>query len=166
MNILKLYASASGLCLNIDKTKVVWIGSKKGSEEKFCDKYNLHWEINEFIVLGVKFPHNLNEIVDLNYNEKIKEMRKLFLNWSKRIFTPLGKTIVIKSLALSKINHLILALPTPSKKNIDEIQKIFYDYLWNKGPDKIKRVVVTQNYKEGGFRMVDVNMFMYALKIT
>ena len=43
---------------------------------------------------------------------------------------------------------------------------MFYDYLWNKGPDKIKRVVVTQNYKEGGFRMVDVNMFIYALKIT
>ena len=41
LNILKLYASASGLCLNIDKTKVVWIGSKKGSTEKFCDKYNL-----------------------------------------------------------------------------------------------------------------------------
>ena len=93
-------------------------------------------------------------------------MRKLFLNWSKRILTPLGKTIVIKSLALSKINHLILALPSPSKKIIDEIQKLFYDYLWNKGPDKIKRVVVTQNYKKGGFRMVDVNMFMYALKIT
>ena len=148
LNILKLYASASGLCLNIDKTKVVWIGSKKGSKEKFGDKYNLHWESNEFIVLGVKFPHNLNEIVDLNYREKINEMRKLFLNWSKRILTPLGKTIVIKSLALSKINHLILALPTPSKKIIDEIQKMFYDYLWNKGPDKIKRVVVTQNYKE------------------
>ena len=166
LNILKLYARASGLCLNIDKTKVVWIGSKKGSKEKFGDKYNLHWESNEFIVLGVKFPHNLNEIVDLNYSEKINEMRKFFLNWSKRILTPLGKTIVIKSLALSKINHLILALPSPSKKIIDEIQKLFYDYLWNKGQDKIKRVVVTQNYKEGGFRMVDVNMFMYALKIT
>ena len=43
---------------------------------------------------------------------------------------------------------------------------MFYDYLWNKGPDKIKRVVETQNYIEGGFRMVDINMFMYALKIT
>ena len=144
MNILKLYASASGLCLNIDKTKVVWIGSKKGSKEKFGDKYNLHWESNEFTILGVKFPHNLNEIVDLNYSEKIKEMRKLFLNWSKRILTPLGKTIVINSLALSKINHLILALPTLSKKIIDEIQKMFNDYVWNKGPDKIKRLVVTK----------------------
>ena len=125
LNILKLYASASGLCLNIDKTKVVWIGSKKGSKEKFGDKYNLHWERNEFIVLGVKFPHNLNEIVDLNYSEKMNEMRKLFLNWSKRILTPLGKTIVIKSLALSKINHLILALPTPSKKLLMRFRKCF-----------------------------------------
>lgn len=166
LNVLKLYANASGLCINIDKTKVVWIGSKKGSNEKFCERYSLHWEKDEFSVLGVKFPHNLKEIVELNYNEKIKEMRKFFLNWSKRILTPLGKTIVIKSLALSKINHLILALPAPSKKIIDEIQKMFYDYLWNKGPDKIKRTVTIQNYNEGGFRMVDVNMFINALKIT
>ena len=39
---------------------------------------------------------------------------------------------MIKSLALSKINHLILALPNPSKKIIDELQIMFYQYLWDK----------------------------------
>ena len=55
-------------------------------------------------------------MVDLNYREKLIDIRKLFLNWSKIILTPLGKITIIKSLALSKINHLILALPNPSKK--------------------------------------------------
>ena len=36
----------------------------------------------------------------------------------------------------------------------------------NNSPDKIKRAVITQNYKEGGVRMVNVYMFMNALKIT
>ena len=62
-------------------------------------------------------------MVDLNYNDKLTEIRKLLLNWSKRILIPLGRIAVIKSLALSKINHLISALPNPFKKILGELQK-------------------------------------------
>ena len=104
--------------------------------------------------------------LDLNYNDKLLEIRKLPLNWSKRLLTPLGRITVIKSLALSKINHLILALPNPSTKIIDELQKMFYGYLWNKGPDKIKRTIAIQNYENGGLRMIEVATFMKSLKLT
>ena len=43
---------------------------------------------NEFCVLGITFPKDLKDIVKLNYKSKIEEMKKLFLNWSKRILTP------------------------------------------------------------------------------
>ena len=152
IKILKLYVNASGLCVNIDKTKVVWTGNRKSSNIRFCDEFNLQWE-TEFNVLGVKFTNNLKEMVDLNYAEKLVESKKLFLNWSKRILTPLGKVTVFKHLALSKINSLILSLPNPSKQIIDELQKMFYQYLWDKKPDKIKRNVITQNYADGGLRM-------------
>lgn len=166
MNVLQFYAEASGLYINMDKTKVVWIGSEKNSNVKFCEEYNLCWESNEFVVLGVKFPKNLDDIVEVNYINKLEEMKKIFLNWSKRVLTPLGKITVIKSLALSKINHLILSLPHPSEKVLKDIQSLFYNYLWDKGPDKIKRSVVIQNYDKGGLRMVDVNNFMNSLKLT
>ena len=165
LQILKLYANASGLCVNIDKTKVVWIGNRKSSNIRFCEEFNLQRE-TEFNVLGVKFTNNLKEMVDLNYAEKLVEIKKLFLNWSKRILTPLGKITVIKSLALSKINHLILSLPNPSKQIIDELQKMFYQYLWDKKPDKIKRNVITQNYADGGLRMTEIGTFIKALKLT
>ena len=105
-------------------------------------------------------------MVDLNYNDKLTEIRKLLLNWSKRILIPLGRIAVIKSLALSKINHLISALPNPFKKILDECKKMFHRYLWNKGPDKIKRAVVIQNYENGGLRMIEVDTFMMSLKLT
>ena len=166
MKVLKLYAKASGLCVNIDKIKVVWIGSIKNSNVRFCENYDLQWEKNEFTVLGVRFTKNLKDMVDLNYNAKLLEIRKLLLNWSKRLLTPLGRITVIKSLALSKINHFILTLPNPSTKIIDELEKMFYGYLWNKGPDKIKRAVAIQNYESGGLRMIEVDTFMKSLKLT
>ena len=114
---LKLYADTSGLCINVDKTKVIWIGSEKNSEQVFCEDLNLYWDNSEFTVLGVKFTKHLSEITDINYLPKTKEMKKLFLNWSKRILTPTGKITVKKRLALSKINNLILSLPELSEKN-------------------------------------------------
>ena len=68
MKVLKLYAKASGLCVNIDKTKVVWIGSMKNSNVRFCENYDLQWEKNEFTVLGVRLKKkkNLKDMVDLN----------------------------------------------------------------------------------------------------
>ena len=117
-------------------------------------------------MLGITFPKDLKDILQLDYKRKIEEMKKLFLNWSKRILTTVGKIVVIKRLALSKINHLILALPNPTEKNIKDIQDMFYNYLWDKGLDKIKRSLVCQGYEKGGLRMVAVKMFMESLKLT
>ena len=142
--VLKFYADASGLCINLDKTKVVWIGSKLKSAETLCQGYNLHWVSDEFTILGIIFPKDLKDIVEINYRSKLEEIKRLLVTWSKRILTPIGKIAVIKSLALSKINHLILALPNPSKHIIKELQNMFYKYLWSCGPDKIKRNIIIQ----------------------
>ena len=149
-----------------EKTKVVWVGSRKNSHIRFCENNKLQWENNEFTVLGVKFTNNLKDMVDLNYREKLTDIRKLFLNWSNRCLTPLGKITIIKGMALPKINHLILALLNPSKQIINEIQRICYEYLWNKGPDKIKQTVVVQNYQDGSLRMINVDIFIKLLKLT
>ena len=117
-------------------------------------------------MLGVKFTNNLREITEMNYLPKIEDVKKLFLNWSNRILTPIGKITVIKSLALSKINHLIQSLPKPSEKIIKDIQNLFYIYLWNGGPDKIKRSVVIQNYDRRSLRMIDMDSFINSLKLT
>ena len=42
------------------------------------------------------------------------------------MLTPYGKITVIKSLALSKITHLILALPTPSTVIVNQLQMMFF----------------------------------------
>lgn len=43
---------------------------------------------------------------------------------------------------------------------------MFYKFLWNNGPDKVKRNVITQDFENGGLRMVDLSHFIQALKIT
>ena len=64
LKILKFYADASGLCVNMEKTQVVWIGSKKNCTEKLCDDYDLIWNKSNFKVLGITFPKELDKLLN------------------------------------------------------------------------------------------------------
>ena len=166
MKVLKFYGNISGLNVNTDKTKVIWFGSMKNSQTIICPEYNLVWENAIFTVLGIKFTTDLPNMIKINYDSKIEEIEKLLASWSRRILTPIGKLVVIKTLALAKINHLILGIPNPPKSTINAIQNMFYKFLWNKSPDKVKRSIITQEYKYGGLKMIDLETFMVSLKST
>ena len=62
-------------------------------------------------------------MVDINYQLKLNDIKNLLIQWSKRIISPIGKNVVIKTLALSKINHLILIL-NPNINIIDNLQNV------------------------------------------
>ena len=86
----------------------------------------------------------------------LKKFRNVLGSWSKRMLTPYGKITVIKSLVLSKITHLILALPTSSTVTVNQLQMMFFNFVWNNTRDRIKRRIIIQDYDMGGFRMVVV----------
>ena len=164
--VLKFYAKASGLHVNIEKTKVVWFGSMKGSNLEFVKEEKLCWEKGTFNVLGIRFSLDLKEMIKINYDDKIKSIKSLLNQWSKRNLTPYGKITVLKTLALSKINHLLIALPNPNEIVIKELETLFFKFLWNNSPDKIKRTVMIKQYDKGGLKMIDIRGFMHALKLS
>ena len=44
LDTFKKFELCSGLKINIDKTKVVWLGNKAGKKEKLCSEFSLNWE--------------------------------------------------------------------------------------------------------------------------
>ena len=46
------------------------------------------------------------------------------------------------------------------------LNNMFYNFLWSGKPDKIKKIILTQDYNNGGLRMVDLENFIYSMKIT
>ena len=93
-------------------------------------------------------------------------MEKDLKSWSNRDLTPFGKVTVIKTLIISKIVHLLIALPTPSTKIINEINTMFYNFLWDGKPDKMRRSLAKHKILEGGIGMIDLTLFDQALKLT
>ena len=77
LNLVDQYSKYSGLTPNLEKTKCIWIGSKKGSNDKLCEEIDLDWTDEPFVVLGIKFSTKLEEMMDFNFDKDKTDENKL-----------------------------------------------------------------------------------------
>ena len=166
MNSLKQFYVISGLKINVDKTRALWISSSCGSSETLCEELALDWSQEPLKILGVTFSPLVFNIWDLNVREILSKVQRILNQWSKRKISLSGRITIIKSLALSKFVHLFMSLPAPPNELIKKLENIFFNFLWNSGPDRIKMRIVVKNTACGGLRMVEIKSFIKALKVS
>ena len=130
LRVLDNFHVISGLKINIEKTKAIWIGSLSNSNRRVCRNYQLDWTQGPFKILGVIFTTEVFDIWDVNTAPIKNQVEQLLRQWSKRKLTLFGRITIIKSLALSKFIHLFLALPNPPGDFVKNVEKIFYKFLW------------------------------------
>ena len=123
---LQKFSKMSGLNMNYDKTNAVWIGSGRKYQIRFMRDMNFCWDPGIFKVLGIKFCIDTKQIVNINYENKLEEIRKIFRVWTKRQLTPLGKITILKTLAISKITHLFITLPDPPDTFMHDLNVCFF----------------------------------------
>lgn len=166
LETLNKYYNMSGLKINVEKTKAMWIGAYAHSNRILCREYQLDWNQNPFVILGVTFSVDVNDIWELNNNSIMNKVINTLNQWAKRKLTLMGRITIIKSIALSKFVHLFLSLPDPPSELIKQLERRFFKFLWNNGPDRISRKVIIRNLSCGGLRMVQLTSFIKALKIS
>ena len=156
----------SGLKVNTDKTKIIWIGKKRYSKDKVEGVADLAWGTTEFNLLGIEFSVDLEKIIELNYNLAYTKTIKTLTRWKHRYLTPIGKITVLKTLIIPKFNHLFISIPNPRKTFLKDLNSTLYKFIWDGKPDKICRKQITKEYSQGGLKMLNLDYFIKALKIT
>ena len=116
--------------------------------------------------LGGRLHNRPKNIADINIGGKLPEIRRELSQWEKRDLTPFGRVTIIKTFILSKLVHLLIALPSPSKKLLNELNTMLYSFLWKGKPDQVKRTVASQALIEGGLGMINLENFNKSLKLT
>ena len=164
--VLDAFSAMSGLKINNEKTQIVWIGSNIGCVVRYMRDRNFIWDPGSFKVLGIIFSVDLNEIVRLNFKDKIDEVKRDIAKWSKRNITPLGKITVIKTLIVSKLTYLLINLPDPPDTFLQEIDSILTKFLWGGKICKIKKSTTYKNYEEGGLKMYNIYSSLSAFKLS
>ena len=79
--------------------------------------------------------------------------------------TPLGRVAILKSPVLSKIMHLRILLPNLPGEYFSSLQKLCYEFVWNKKPDKSNRKTVHKSVQKGGLGLPHLKTFIAVLKL-
>ena len=66
-------------------------------------------------------------------------------------------------LIVSQLTYILSPLPT-NQCAVDEVNTLFFKFLWNGKGDKINRDIMISEYEDGGLKMIEIRLFTQALK--
>ena len=161
LSILKTFSEYAGPKLNITKTEGLWLDNHFPHEQTI---HGIRITVGPIKCLGIYVGGDAQICNKLNWNGPIENMELLLNTWKKRDLTLFGKITVIKSLAISKLNHQIMNCQYDDDI-IKRINKILYGFIWGK-IDRIKRNTLICNIQEGGLNMIDIESHIEALNAT
>ncbi len=125
LNILNIFHLSSGLKINIDKTKALYIGNLKG-----CGYYphGLSWIKDNLKTLGIVFTSTIEGSYKHNFEGRINNLRTTLNIWKQRYLTIKGKIKILNNLALAPLIYVSSVIDTPEKaiKEVDTIIPILY----------------------------------------
>ena len=161
LQIIETFGKHSGLQLNRNKTKGLWIGKLKNCTDQIGQ---IHWSKNPIKALGVYFSLDNQKSLELNWGEKIKTCENIIRKWLKRNLTFFGKIKVIKTFIMSKFVYLAQSIVVP-KHIIKHIDSLIYNFLWHGKREKIKRTTLIGQKEHGGIEMCDTYTFFNSLRL-
>ena len=62
LQVLSKFYILSGLKINEEKTRAIWIGAKSNSNNKLCEVYKLDWTQGPVKIRGITFTTNVYDI--------------------------------------------------------------------------------------------------------
>ena len=121
-------------------------------------------KICSFKTLGIWFSKNPKEMVTLNFNKRIENIKKILFTWNSRTLSLKGRITIIKALVLPQILFLFNLIYVP-KEILDQINKEFLNFLWRNKPPKIKKETIIRQL-EDGLKVIDVYNMHVAAKCS
>ena len=170
------FSRVSGLLLNADKTEILCFSHLEPGRRR--ERFNVNYNGTNYTldskdsikVNGIFLIQDPIEREDVNVARSIEAMQRLLLSWSKRRLTLLGRILIIKTFAMSKLIYLMQTL-TLSEKSYKSFVRVVFKYLWNRNfnaaraPERLKRSIMYTPVNLGGFGMVDAKALGDALDL-
>ena len=162
--ILDDFKLISGLKLNVNKTTILRVGSLKYTNIQHLKNLRFLWTSNSAKTLGIIFSNDKQKLIENNLIPKLNDFVNCLKRWNHRKLSLMGKITVVKTFALPKLIYPLTVLNNPPLNILKKIKFEIFNFIWDSKPDKIKRSVIMQDYKNGGLRLINIDYFIEALK--
>ena len=162
MNVINNFSAVSGLKLNKKKTKAMWIGSTKNNEAKPLGFESYKEPINS-LGINLSYVHENND--KINFFTKIYKMDVNLNIWQTRDLSLFGRTLLVKTLGLSKLVYATSMLSVPEMV-VSRVQEKIIKFLWKDKNGKIKRSVIYQPLSNGGLNFPNFRTVVKSLRLS
>ena len=153
--VLDKFHKCAGLKLNKNKT---------GSRNIDLSKYDIRTP-DTIKYLGISISKQLNDIEILNYKEKIVQIKNKLNMWKSRKLSIKGKITILRSQIIPIILYTAAVLYTP-QNIMEEIDSLFFSFIWPYKKHHVKKKVLVQRIECGGLKMPDIASMIKACKLT
>ena len=165
IDTFKLFSCFSGLKPNINKCEIAGLGILKGVQEAVCGLQNIDLTNDAIKILRIYFSYNEKIQTERNFLTTVKKLQKALNIWITRALTLEGKTLIFKTLEISKIAYLSLIITVPNSI-LEEIQKIQKSFLCYSSKPKINHKTLCNTFQDGGLKNVDVKSKVISLQCS
>ena len=149
----KDYSKLSGAKINKGKTEIKYLGKWK---ERESNHLNIK-VVKEMTVFGITFG-NTNK----NWKDIIATIRNKLNFYTKRKLSYLGKAKLCNLLILPQFWYIATIFPPPTNV-LKSIEQIIYEFMWDKGKDKVNRKTMILPASNGGVGLVNIKLKYYSL---
>ena len=123
MEVLNRFSKISGLTINQGKTQVLKIGGAATMPDLAPD-LGLKW-VKELTILGINLTAAPALTIN-NFEDKLGEVNSIFNKWQYRNLTVYGRIKIVKTLALSKLTHVVQIIPQLDEKRIATLHNVHF----------------------------------------
>ena len=127
-----------------------------------CGFKNVILTDDSICVLGIHFSYNYNLFLERNFLDVIKNLETVLKIWKSRRLSLLGKIVIFKTLAISKIIFVSYLTTVPSDV-IHTLKNIYKNFVWDGKRPKIKHYTLINDYQDWGLKDIDIESKFKAL---
>ena len=167
INVFDQFGNTSGLRLNYNRCTVLKIGSLRNQHDLvYSRKKDIEWNSNQVKSLGITFHNSINKMIEINYLKKLLHKDALFKHWKGRQLNTMANITIFKTLILSQLTYVFTVLPNPPQNLLKTLKKKSFEFIWGYKPDKVKRTRITKDYKDGGLKMINIDIYLNSVKAS
>jgi exonuclease III len=171
INEYNSFSKVSGLYLNVEKTEIMNLRSHIADESIMLDgsdnQTNIRFTSN-VTICGKNFSLNDSAEHSKNVISKIDKLQMALNSWSRRSLSIFGRNLILKTFGLSQVIYSMQS-SVFSDADLTSIEKICFNFLWNKKADKTKayerisRIKLKGDFNCGGINAPDIRSIYKSL---
>uniref|UniRef100_A0A803TRG2 Reverse transcriptase domain-containing protein n=1 Tax=Anolis carolinensis TaxID=28377 RepID=A0A803TRG2_ANOCA len=153
------FGKLAGLKINKNKTKILTKNMTNSSKDELREESGLDTPL-KIKYLGIWISAKNNQLLELNYITKWKEIRRDLDAWKNLNLSLLGRVATIKMTILPKILYLFQNIPIIRNNNLFKVwQWDISRFIWNNKKPRIKHSTMITPKNKGGVGLPDLRMY-------